>query len=100
MPYKIYTYTDPYKLDQADYWPEISLLPHFCVSRTLVNGLKKIFRDKICGLICPLDDFVSHSDVYSKWTNNISLRIRQHSSSTQNQEKSADSPNKESPGPL
>ena len=83
MSYKVYTYTDPYRLDQADYWSEISLLPHFCVSRTLVNGLKAIFRDKIYGLICPLDDFVSHSDVYSKWTNNISLRIRQHSELTE-----------------
>ena len=24
MPFKIYTYEDPYKLDQADFWEEIS----------------------------------------------------------------------------
>ena len=40
MPFKIYTYEDPYKLDKADFWSEISALPHFCSARTLVNGLK------------------------------------------------------------
>lgn len=40
MPFKIYTYEDPYKLDTADFWSEISALPHFCGARTLVNGLK------------------------------------------------------------
>ena len=24
MPFKIYTYEDPYKLDKADFWSEIS----------------------------------------------------------------------------
>ena len=35
MPFKIYTYEDPYKLDKADFWSEISALPHFCSARTL-----------------------------------------------------------------
>lgn len=83
MPYKVFTYTDPYKLDQTEYWAELSLLPHFCVSRTLVNGLKANFRDHIFGLICPLDDLVSHKDVYDSWTNNIGLRVRQHSELTE-----------------
>ena len=82
MPYKIYTYADPYNLDKADFWTEISSLPHFCVSRTLVNGLKENLRDSIHGLLCPLDDFVSHESVYYQWTNNISLRVRQHSELT------------------
>ena len=82
MPYKIYTYADPYKLDKADFWPEIAALPHFCVSRTLVNGLKENIRDSIHGLLCPLDDFVSHEAVYYQWTKNISLRVRQHSELT------------------
>ena len=82
MPYKIYTYVDPYNLDKADFWPEIAALPHFCVSRTLVNGLKENLRDSIHGLLCPLDDFVSHESVYYQWTRNISLRVRQHSELT------------------
>ena len=82
MPYKIYTYADPYNLDKADFWQEIASLPHFCVSRTLVNGLKENLRDSIQGLLCPLDDFVSHESVYYQWTKNISLRVRQHSELT------------------
>ena len=36
MPFKIYTYEDPYKLDKADFWDEISALPKFFSARTLV----------------------------------------------------------------
>ena len=82
MAYKIYTYEDPYKLDQADFWDEISSLPHFCVARTLVNGLKDVLGDKIQGLICPLDDLIKHENIYQKWTDNINLRVQQYSALT------------------
>ena len=75
MPYKIYAYRDPYKLNQTDFWTEIADLPHFCVSRTLVNGLKDVMSDSIRGLLCPLDDFVNK--VYGGWTKNIQRRIQQ-----------------------
>ena len=79
MPFKIYTYEDPYKLDKADFWSEISALPHFCSARTLVNGLKDVLGDSIKGLICPLDELVRHEEVYMQWTDNISLRVQQYS---------------------
>ena len=79
MPFKIYTYEDPYKLDKADFWSEISALPHFCSARTLVNGLKDVLGDNIKGLICPLDELVQHEEVYMQWTDNISLRVQQYS---------------------
>ena len=79
MPFKIYTYEDPYKLDKADFWSEISAFPHFCGARTLVNGLKDVLGDNIKGLICPLDDLVKHEEVYMQWTDNISLRVQQYS---------------------
>lgn len=82
MPFKIYTYEDPYKLDKADFWSEISTLPHFCSSRTLVNGLKDVLGDRIEGLICPLDNLVEHKDVYMQWTDNISRQIQQYSALT------------------
>ena len=82
MPYKVYTYEDPYKLNQTDFWSEISGLPHFCVARTLVNGLKDIIKDDIHGLICPLDNLVRHEEMYKSWTDNISLRIQQYSALT------------------
>lgn len=79
MPYKIYTYADPYNLDQADFWDEISSLPHFCGARTLVNGLKDVLGDSIKGLICNLDALIDHDDVYKSWTGNIGLRLQQYS---------------------
>jgi len=79
MPFKIYTYEDPYKLDKADFWSEIAALPHFCGARTLVNGLKDVLGDKIEGLICPLDELVEHEEVYMQWTDNISRRVQQYS---------------------
>ena len=78
MPYKIYTYEDPYKLDQTDFWPFISSLPHFCASRTLVNGLKDNIQDSIHGLICPLEDLINQDTIYGNWTNSIDLRIQQY----------------------
>lgn len=82
MPYKIFTYEDPYKLDKADFWDEISALPHFCGARTLVNGLKDVLGNGIKGLICPLDTLIEHQDVYRNWTNSIGLRIQQYSALT------------------
>ncbi len=82
MPFKIYTYEDPYKLDKADFWSEISALPHFCSARTLVNGLKDVLGDNIEGLICTLDELVEHEEVYMQWTDNISRRIQQYSAFT------------------
>ena len=79
MSFKIYTYEDPYQLDKTDFWTEVSSLPHFCSARTLVNGLKDIYGDKIKGLICAFDDFVQHEDIYKSWTDNISLRVQQYS---------------------
>lgn len=78
MPYKIYTYEDPYKLNKASFWDSIASFPHFCASRTLVNGLKENMQESINGLICPLDDLVNHENIYGNWTNDISFRIHQY----------------------
>lgn len=82
MPYKIYTYADPYKLNQADFWGEISAIPHFCGSRTLVNGLKAILRNDIKGLLCPFNDLINHPDVYGAWTEAVSRQVQQYSELT------------------
>ena len=79
MAYRIYTYEDPYKLNQTDFWPEICAVPHFCVARTLVNGLKDVLGNDIQGLLCPLDDLVNHASIYQSWTTNIGLRVQQYS---------------------
>ena len=45
----IYTYHDPYKIDQEPYWEEINNCPYFCSAQTLVNGLRKHYKGKFDG---------------------------------------------------
>lgn len=45
----IYTYHDPYKIDQESYWKEIKNCPYFCAAQTLVNGLRKHYKGKFEG---------------------------------------------------
>ncbi len=77
MPYKIYTYADPYRISQTDFWDEIKHYPQLCASRTLVNGLLHVMGKDIISLMCPLDDIVKDR-VFNNWTNNISLTIKQY----------------------
>lgn len=77
MPYKIYTYADPYRISQTDFWDEIKHYPQLCASRTLVNGLLHVMGNEIISLMCPLDDIVKNR-VFKNWANNISLTIKQY----------------------
>lgn len=77
MSYKIYTYTDPYRIMDADFWPEISRVPHLCSSRTLVNGLIDVMQSSISSLICPLDEIIDDKNVFCGWTKNIAQQIQQ-----------------------
>ena len=45
----IYTYHDPYKIDQETYWKDINNCPYFCAAQTLVNGLRKHYKGKFSG---------------------------------------------------
>ena len=45
----IYTYHDPYKIDQEPYWNEIKNCPYFCSAQTLVNGLRTHYKGKFDG---------------------------------------------------
>ena len=45
MSIQIFTYPDPYHLNQEEYWPEIINCPYFCAAQTLVNGVKRLYRN-------------------------------------------------------
>lgn len=79
MPYKILTYSNPYALDKTAFWAEIKDLPHFCVARTLVNGLVDVMQNSIGGLICQFDDLIKREEIYAPWESNISRKIQQYS---------------------
>lgn len=77
MSLKIYTYSNPFELENESYWNSIKNYPHFCVSQTLVNGLKnqKVspFLSKTKN-ICTIKGFVNA--LYSDW-DSIGTKIRQ-----------------------
>lgn len=82
MAYKIYTYADPYRIRETDFWngnvDHIKDYPQLCASRTLVNGLISVMREDIESLICPIDDIVNEK-IFRTWTNDIGVRILQYS---------------------
>ena len=59
MAFKIYTYVDPYRIGEADFWNDIKSYPHLCASRTMVNGLINVMGEEIEALLCPIDDVVN-----------------------------------------
>ena len=72
----IYTYHDPYKIDQEPYWNEIKNCPYFCSAQTLVNGLRKHYKGKFDGgrvaTVKILTDFL-----YEDWASSAWI-VRQH----------------------
>lgn len=77
MPYKIYTYADPYRISHTDFWDDIKDYPHLCASRTLARGLIQVIEEEnIEGLICPIDDIVDKR-VFWDWSKNIRRKIKQ-----------------------
>ncbi|KJS03677.1 MAG: hypothetical protein VR68_00795 [Peptococcaceae bacterium BRH_c4a] len=75
MPFKIYTYGDPYRLNQTSFWGEIKNAPHLCVSQVMVNGFRELFEDSFASLLCPIDNALKV--LYSNWFSNIERRIGQ-----------------------
>lgn len=75
MEIKIYTYADPYYLQSESYWKDIKNCPHFCVSQTMVNGLKKAVPSlKKAGYLTTVNGLIN--TIYENW-NNINTRVRQ-----------------------
>ncbi len=64
---KIMTYCDPYRLNEAHYWPLIKEAPHLCVSQTMVNGLESLYLNKFGSVICTVEDVLTK--LYSNWVN-------------------------------
>ena len=79
MSYRIYTYADPYRINQTDFWQEIKSYPQLCASRTLTRGLLSVMGEKdIETLVCPIDSIVNDR-IFVDWAKNIRRRIQQHS---------------------
>lgn len=76
MTIEIYTYQNPYKLDQEDIWNEIGNCPYFCVSQTTVNGLKEVYGlDFVLGRVTTVNSMVN--TLFLKWNSSF-MNIKQH----------------------
>ncbi|NYB74956.1 hypothetical protein HZF24_12480 [Sedimentibacter hydroxybenzoicus DSM 7310] len=72
----IYTYHDPYKINKEKFWDEISNCPYFCVSQTLVNGLKSIYGKSFqIGRVTTIKNLTD--SLYEFWTS-TSCAVKQH----------------------
>lgn len=84
MKRKIYTYTDPYNIDNSinstnkNIWQEIKDFPHFCVSQTLVEGMKSKYGRKSFDVITTIDSFIK--ECYPFWTQDPQYKILQYNS--------------------
>lgn len=76
MSIKIYTYQDPYRLNAEPFWKEITNCPYFCVSQTLVNGLKGLYRaDFQQGRVTTVKNLTD--SIFEQWESTGCI-IRQH----------------------
>ncbi len=76
MPFKIYTYEDPYNLKNAFFWDEIKNSPHLFSSQVMVNSFRELCEDDFGSLMCPLENVVKV--VYAEWYRNIERHIAQY----------------------
>lgn len=76
MSITIYTYQNPYKLNKEAYWDEINSCPYFCVSQTLVNGLRSIYEDSFPkGQITTTQNLIE--SMFEYWMS-TSCAVKQH----------------------
>ncbi|MST52784.1 hypothetical protein [Hornefia butyriciproducens] len=72
----IYTYKDPYRMESEPYWNEIKTCPYFCVSQTLANGLKYVYKsDFQQGRVTTVQNLIEA--LYEYWTS-TACAVKQH----------------------
>lgn len=75
MSIKIFTYPDPYHIDDEPFWEDIKNCPQFCVSQTMVNGLNRTYPHFAkTHQLCTIRKLVDA--LYKDW-NDLNLKIRQ-----------------------
>lgn len=85
---RILAYRNPFKLDQTSFWGEIKDLPHFCVSQTLVQGIRELYgRDKI-PILYTIEDLIKI--IFTNWVDNPEKDIKRFISLSNEIEKISD----------
>lgn len=86
---KIYTYANPFTLSQEHFWDEISKVPHFCVSQTLVQGMIRHYGRHVFSYIATVDQIINA--LYPEWYQSAELKIEQYISVSRQIERMRDS---------
>lgn len=65
MSLSIYTYSNPYEIDNEPFWDSIKNCAHFCVSQTMVNGLSAVYSELNDGQLATVEELVEA--LYPNW---------------------------------
>ena len=65
MSLSIYTYSNPYEINNEPYWESIKYAAHFCVSQTMVNGLEAVYSELQVGQLTTVE--LLTEALYSSW---------------------------------
>ena len=65
MSLSIYTYSNPYEINNEPYWESIRYAAHFCVSQTMVNGLEAVYSELQVGQLTTVE-FLTEA-LYTSW---------------------------------
>lgn len=65
MSLSIYTYSNPYEINNEPYWDSIKSCAHFCVSQTMVNGLSAVYGELTNGQLATVEELVEA--LYPSW---------------------------------
>ncbi len=76
MSIAIYTYSNPYNLQNEPYWEEIKSCPYFCAAQTLVNGLRALYGDDFQqGRVTTIQNLIEA--MYPNWEGTAAV-VKQH----------------------
>lgn len=65
MSLSIYTYSNPYEINNEPFWDSIKNCTHFCVSQTMVNGLSAVYSELNDGQLATVEELVEA--LYPNW---------------------------------
>lgn len=65
MSLSIYTYSNPYEINNEPFWDSIKYCAHFCVSQTMVNGLSAVYGELTHGQLATVEELVQA--LYPYW---------------------------------
>ena len=73
---RLYTYSNPFTITDELFWNKIDSCPHFCVSQTLVQGLRTHYGRDLFTYLCTIDKIINA--IHGDWYVNPEVNISQY----------------------